>query len=177
MTVKMPISRLKLLLAAAVAVAAVLVAVTALALTEPMATFRPPTQALNAPGPLNVPAAQAPAAPSARADHDSCNTTSWTWPLCEIRRPSVPRFDVQGPRPDLTPKESAWCRNDYIKASTSGYVYWKLTQNTKYDLTFWPDYYSRYYQAIYWDGRQWAWVVPDSRYPGVILGQRVNCDA
>lgn len=115
-------------------------------------------------------------ASAAQAGHD-CNMSNWTWPVCEISRPSIPRFDVQGPRPDLTPKESAWCRNNYIKASGSGYVYWALTQNTKYDISWWPDYYSRYYTAMYWDGRKWAWVPANSSYPNVALGQRVNCDA
>lgn len=115
-------------------------------------------------------------APAAQADHD-CNMSSWTWPVCEISRPSIPRFDVQGPRPDLTPKESAWCRSKYIKASGSGYVYWALTQNTKYDLSFWPDYYSRYYQLMYWTGTAWAWVPVNRSYPNVPVGQRVYCDA
>lgn len=111
------------------------------------------------------------------ATQDRCNMSSWTWPVCEIHRPSIPRFHPQGPRPDLTPKESAWCRNNYIKASASGYVYWALTQNTKYNISFWPDYYSRYYQAMYWNGWSWAWVPVNSSYPNVPLGLRVNCDA
>lgn len=162
MTVTKPSAWLKLLLAVDIAAGVtvrrtVLAAVAALALSVPMVA-------------LNAPAAQ--------ANHDNdCNTTSWTWPVCEISRPSIPRFDVQGPRPDLTPKESAWCRNNYIKASGSGYIYWALTQNIKYDISFWPDYYSRYYQAMYWDGGKWAWVPVSSSYPNVALGQRVACDA
>jgi hypothetical protein len=157
MTVTNSRTKPKRLAAAGVTVRRVLMAgATALALSVPMVAVN---------------------APAAHADHDSCNTTSWTWPVCEIRRPSIPRFDVQGPRPDLTPKESAWCRSTYIKASASGYVYWALTQNTKYDISFWPDYYSRYYQAMYWDGRRWAWVPVNSSYPNVPLGLRVNCDA
>lgn len=105
-----------------------------------------------------------------------CNTTSWTWPFCDISVPSIPRISAGG-RPDLTPKSSPWCRSDTIKASNSGYTYWILTQNTKYKIRFWPDYYSRYYQAVYWDGRAWQWLPVSSSYPHVIMGQRVNCDA
>ena len=107
-----------------------------------------------------------------------CNTTSWTWPFCDIPKPSIPHFKVPGGRPDLTPKDSAWCRNAYIKGGgNSGWTYWILTQNTKYNLRFWPDYYSRYYEAIYWDGRAWQWLPVSSSYPNVIMGQRVYCDA
>jgi hypothetical protein len=133
---------------------ALLAAVAALALSVPMVS-------------VNAPAAQA----------KDCNMSNWTWPVCEISRPTVPSFHVEGPRPNLTPKSSAWCRNTYISASGSGYVYWALTQNTKIDISFWPDYSSRYYQAMYWDGRKWAWVPASASYPNVILGQRVNCDA
>lgn len=114
-------------------------------------------------------------APAAQAAGD-CNLSSWTFPFCDISMPSIPRIDVSG-RPDLTPKSSAWCRNTYIKASSSGYTYWALTQNTKYKLTLWPDYYSRYYQAMYWDGRAWQWLPVSRSYPHVIQGQRVYCDA
>jgi hypothetical protein len=106
-----------------------------------------------------------------------CNITSWTWPICDIKAPSIPRINLGGGRPPLTPKDSPWCRNTYIKASRSGYTYWMLTQNTKYDLRFWPDYYSRLYQAIYWDGRAWKWLPVNSQYPHVIMNERVNCDA
>ena len=106
-----------------------------------------------------------------------CNMSSWTWPVCDISWPSIPRYGGGGGRPDLTPKDSAWCRNNFIRASNSGYTYWMLTQNTKYDIRFWPDYYSRYYEAIYWDGRAWQWLPYDSDYPSAIMGQTVNCDA
>ncbi len=113
-----------------------------------------------------------------RALAGDCNTTSWTWPFCDIPWPSIPRFRVGGGRPDLTPKESAWCRSTYIKGGgNSGYTYWILTQNTKHQLRFWPDYYSRYYQAVYWDGRAWQWLPVNRSYPNVIMGQRVYCDA
>lgn len=114
---------------------------------------------------------------SAPASHaKDCNTTSWTWPFCDISVPSIPRISVGG-RPDLTPKSSPWCRSDTIKASSSGYTYWILTQNTKRTIRLWPDYYSRYYQAVYWDGRAWQWLPVSNSYPNVIMGQRVNCDA
>lgn len=114
-------------------------------------------------------------APAAKAD--SCNTTSWTWPLCEIRMPSIPQFQFDRGRPALTPKNSAWCTKPYILASSTGYIYWALTQNQKIRLRFWPDYYSRYYQAMYWAGGRWNWVPVNPSYPNVILGQRVYCDA
>lgn len=111
----------------------------------------------------------------AQAYPAGCN--QWTWPICEINLPSIPRINLGGGRPPLTPKDGPWCRNTYIKASRSGYTYWILTENRKYDLTFWPDYYSRLYQAVYWDGTAWKWVPVNSQYPHVILNHRVNCDA
>lgn len=116
------------------------------------------------------------AAPAAASSAD-CNTTSWTWPVCDISWPSIPHFDVSGPRPDLTPKNSAWCRAQYISASSSGYTYWTLIKNVKYDLTWWPDYYARTYRAMYWDGNSWEWVIPYPDYPGVPMIQKVYCDA
>ena len=115
---------------------------------------------------VNVPAAQA----------DDCNDTSWKWPWCHIKTPSIPQYHVGG-RPDLTPKNSPWCQSQYIKGDSSGQTYWVLTQNTKHVLRFWPDYYSRWYQAMYWDGKAWQWLPINSSYPNVIIGQRVNCDA
>lgn len=116
---------------------------------------------------VNAPAAQA----------DDCNDTKWTWPWCHISKPSIPRIDTSGPRPDLTPKNSAWCRDSYIPADNAGYFYWALTQNQKYKITLWPDYFSRYYQLMQWDGTAWRWVPQNKNYPDVIIGQRVNCDA
>lgn len=128
------------------------------------------------------PSGELPPAPDAltqpRALAADCNTTSWTWPFCDIPWPSVPRFKVSGGRPDLTPKNSPWCTSRYIKGGgNSGYTYWLLTQNTKYKLRLWPDYYSRYDEAIYWDGRAWQWLPVSRDYPHIIMGQRVNCDA
>jgi hypothetical protein len=114
-------------------------------------------------------------APAAQATHDPCNMSSWKWPVCEISIPSIPRVSVEGPRPALTPKTSAWCQSSYIKASASGYVYWSLTQNRKVAISFWPDYYSRYYQLMYWTGSKWAWVPVNSSFPNVPLGQRIYC--
>ena len=121
----------------------------------------------------NTPAAGA----ATQAKTDSCNTTSWTWPLCEIRVPSLPRIKPGGldPRPALTPKNSPWCGARYIKASNSGYTYWALTKVTKYNLRFWPDYFVRYYQLMTWNGRAWVWVPYNSSFPGAIQGQTVYC--
>lgn len=113
-------------------------------------------------------------APAAQAE--SCQYKA-NWPLCYIRKPSFPRFDLGGGRPPLTPKNSQWCNSKYIQADSQGYIYWALTQSTKYVIRFYPDYYGRYYQAMYWDGGQWAWIPVDNSYPDVLLGQQVYCDA
>ncbi len=107
--------------------------------------------------------------------YSGCNMSNWTWPLCEMSRPTRP--SLPGGRPDLTPKSSVWCRATYIKATNSGYIYWALMENQKVVRRFWFDYYSRLYQGMYWDGRSWQWVTYAAEgYPNVIVSQRVYCD-
>jgi hypothetical protein len=88
----------------------------------------------------------------------ACNTTSWTWPFCHIGKPSIPRFDMGGPRPPLTPKTSAWCTQTYIPVSNSNTAVWLQTQSYKYDLRFWPDYYWHHFVGYVfdWDVRKWV---------------------
>lgn len=87
---------------------------------------------------------------------------------CHIPRPSIPRIHVEGPRPPLTPKSSAWCTQQFVYTSSD--VVWSLRWNTKVPIRFWPDYYHRTYQLFVWnwDIGDWYWQ-PDQ--------QEVDCDA
>lgn len=60
-------------------------------------------------------------------------------------------------------------------ASNSGYTYWALTSVTKHNLRFWPDYFTRRYQLMTWNGWAWVWVPYNSSYPGAIQSQTVYC--
>lgn len=104
-------------------------------------------------------------APTAQA---SCNTTSWTWPFCHIGRPSIPRFNVNGPRPPLTPKDSVWCTANFITVGNG--VGWYRINSTKHDIRFWPDYHHHEFVGIVWNGRAWA----QTRQP---VYDSVDCDA
>jgi hypothetical protein len=89
-------------------------------------------------------------APTAQA---SCNDTDWTWPFCHIGRPSIPRIDLGGPRPPLAQKNSVWCKAPLVTVAPS--VGWYLLSSTKHAIRFWPDYYSRVYVGVVWNGLAW----------------------
>jgi hypothetical protein len=68
--------------------------------------------------------------------------------------PSIPRIQVEGPRPRLTPKDNAWCWAKYINADIMNGpkdAFWVLISNTKHPINFWPDYYHRTYQLLIWN--------------------------
>ena len=132
----------------------------------------PPDQGAEGPG---LPAPP-PASGTGENLSGDCNTTSWTWPLCDLGRPTRPTFRAPG-RPELTPKDNVWCTASVIKASGSGYTYWVMTSHRKIVLRLWPDYYECMFYAMYWDGSQWRWLPYDKNYPNAIVGQLVYCDA
>jgi hypothetical protein len=128
---------------------------------------------------LAVPLTVFGAATPAHAECSYMNNPN-TWPLCEIGIPDLPRFDVSGPRPDLTPKNSKWCNNDGEIFSRNGLSGYYLMTSRKHVLNFWPDYWEYYYQAVYWSSEndQYQWVYPNYRdYPTWIRGMTVYCDA
>jgi hypothetical protein len=90
-------------------------------------------------------------APAAQA---SCNDTDWTWPFCHIGRPSIPRFDMGGPRPPLTPKNSVWCTAALLSVGNG--VGWYRISTTKYNIRFWPDYYHHVFVGVVWNGTGWV---------------------
>jgi hypothetical protein len=91
--------------------------------------------------------------------HADCNDTNWTWPLCHVGWPSIPRYHMGGPLPPLTPKNSVWCTASSIstgRSSDGWYTGWYLISVEKHNIRFWPDYYHRTFVGIYWNGRAWV---------------------
>jgi len=135
--------------------------------TPTVSVSEPPPSPTAVPRPIEK-ADGANAAPDAR--QAACNTTSWTWPLCHVGRPSIPRYNMGGPRPALTPKDSAWCQSKWIVTSQDGTVGWYLYNVTKHDLNLWPDYSTRVYAICYWNGTEWL-------HPFGLGWESVHCDA
>jgi hypothetical protein len=103
-------------------------------------------------------------APIAHAD---CNVTSYTWPFCHIPKPSIPRINVGGGRPPLTPKNSAWCTQSYIELN-GGRIVWTLSRRWKVDRQWGLDYYHNEFIGYQWNGRTWV------KSPEIVS---VDCDA
>jgi hypothetical protein len=105
---------------------------------------------------------------AAPAQATGCDMANWTFPLCKIGRPSIPHYNMGGPRPPLAEKTSVWCTKSFVSAGA--YYGWYLTVNERHVIRFWPDYYSRVYVGVYWNGFTWT----QSRVPVYTF---VDCDA
>jgi hypothetical protein len=107
-----------------------------------------------------------PTAPPANA---KCDMASWTFPLCKIGKPSIPRFNMGGPRPPLTPKNDVWCTAGGVINVGGGYGWYPINR-VKHDIRMWPDYITITYAGVYWDGRMW-------RQPRQQVTTTADCDA
>ncbi|NNG98877.1 hypothetical protein [Gordonia araii] len=115
-----------------------------------------------------IPSPAAAPAHAACSAYDPDGSINWScgWQLPKFPKPRAPKFNMGGPRPPLTPKNSVWCTSNFVNMGNG--TGWTLTHVTKYDIRFWPDYYRRTYQGVDWTGYGWRRL---NTY------ERVDCDA